>query len=249
MMMLITEIMKHPTYPHDYLRAIQHLIQFYGYTPTQFPTGSEIIITRKKERDALKTLCNSLPGHVENNDELIRTFELLVYMIREHPDLHHPISIDNLISQMTRRDFLMLLILCETTHSGDTIIIKNRSRSFHLHNEKNWFVKDLLHPYILKQLGDDFPLESAILELEKTRSHHRGRHAKDPFMLDLIWNTYQFLSAKHVFRTPMPNALCNFIIQLLQLMDILPENTEIDAFWIRAQLRYMKTKRPSNQAE
>ena len=178
--------------------------------------------------------------HTENNLAALR---LLVGIVRRHPEIGHAETDKKRKDQMRRQDLMNLLLLCETTKPGDVIIVKNHSRSFQLTNESRWFIEELLAPFVRKALGDDCTAEKAVAELANTGKRHRGRQTKAPQMMSLIWGIYLFLTERHGFRTPMPNALCNFIIRLLQLMDLLPEQTEIDSFWIRAQLRYMQSRK------
>jgi hypothetical protein len=47
----------------------------------------------------------------------------------------------------------------------------------------------------------------------------------------------------------MPNKLCQFIIAYLQILDILPADTDIDTFWVRAQLRYIRSRRGAEEKD
>ena len=64
----------------------------------------------------------------------------------------------------------------------------------------------------------------------------------------LMWGTFRLLTDLHGFRTPMPNVLCEFIIRLLQIQEVFPENTDIDTLWVRAQLRYLRGKENQDSA-
>jgi hypothetical protein len=79
-------------------------------------------------------------------------------------------------------------------------------------------------------------------ELKKIK-RHRGRIPTDPRIAILMWGTYSLIREYCSFRSPMPNRLCQFIIAYLQILDILPTDTEIDTFWVRAQLRYIRSKK------
>lgn len=227
-------------YPKEYYDSIQSLIQYYDLSIEQIQDGLSTYLSSEGDVQKLKAIYQ-IVGPGKKDEETILTLQLLINIVKNIQYVN-PYTAEVLKEQMKRRDLLRLLILCNTTKTGDVIIIKNRSRSFQLHNDANWFIQTVIKPIIIKELGDSITISQATEELEKATTRHRGRRAKDPQMLKLIWGTYRLISNTHSFRTPMPNTLCNFIIKLLILMDILPENTEIDAFWIRAQLRYMKSK-------
>lgn len=225
-----------------YQESMDCLIRYYGFARNQFPKETGVDIAKECNAYKLKEIYLTIsPSNYD--DEILHALQLLVYVVRTQSRFNRPYTAENLKEQMRRRDLLRLMILCDTTKTGDTIIIKNRSRSFQLHNDMNWFISDVVKPVVDKELGESLTVGEAFLELENANTRHRGRRAKDPQMLNLIWGTYQLISDRVSFRTPMPNALCNFIIKLLILMDVLPENTEIDAFWIRAQLRYMASRK------
>ena len=236
-------------YPKELQDSIHLLTKYYGFTCDQLTTVTSPEFQKGFDQIQLNALYETLGAECTppNRDEIIRTLQMLVVIVRSQPFSKHVYTADDLKEQMKRRDMLRLLVLCNTTRIGDTIIIKNRSRSFQLHNEVNWFIEELIKPNVNAVLGG-MSYEDALSELENETSHHRGRRAKDPLMLNLIWGTYRLISDRCHFRTPMPNALCNFIIKLLQLMDILPENTEVDAFWIRAQLRYIASRKQNEQS-
>lgn len=183
------------------------------------------------------------------NDELLqRVLLTLTRVVRSSPEFTGKISADQKHARSLRLDLLRLYILNGTTRAGDALIVKNRSRSFRLDNDANWFFRELVEPYLECQLGRNMSREQARKELEAGESHHRGRRVSDPRVPRLMLGTWRLLSDFHGFRTPMPNVLCNFIIRLLQLQGVFPENTDIDTLWVRAQLRYLNGKaRKKNQ--
>lgn len=177
------------------------------------------------------------------HDELLRrVFLVLSCVVRTSPEFTGLGPDEQKHGQSMRLDLLRLYILNGTTRMGDALIIKNRSRSFRLDNDTNWFFRELVGPYLEKHLGGNMSREQARKELEAGESHHRGRRVSDPRVPRLMLGTWRLLTDFHGFRTPMPNILCNFIIRLLQLQGIFPENTDIDALWVRAQLRYLNGK-------
>lgn len=187
-------------------------------------------------------------GTCPNEELLQRVFLILTSVVRSSPEFTGKISADQKHARSLRLDLLRLYILNGTTRAGDALIVKNRSRSFRLDNDANWFFRELVEPYLECQLGGNMSSEQARKELEAGENHHRGRRVNDPRVPRLMLGTWRLLSDFHGFRTPMPNVLCNFIIRLLQLQGVFPENTDIDTLWVRAQLRYLNGKaRKQNQ--
>lgn len=184
------------------------------------------------------------------HDELLqRVFLILTYVVRTSPEFTGKISVDQKHARSLRLDLLRLYILNGTTRMGDALIVKNRSRSFRLENDANWFFHELIGPYLEGHLDGNMSREQARKELEAGENHHRGRRVNDPRVPRLMLGTWRLLTDFHGFRTPMPNVLCNFIIRLLQLQEIFPENTDIDTLWVRAQLRYLNGKAKKQNQE
>lgn len=178
-----------------------------------------------------------------SHDDLIqRVFLILTYVVRTNPEFTGKDTAEQKHRQRIRLDLLRLYILNGTTRAGDALIIKNRSRSFRIENDTNWFFRELIGPYLEQHLGPNISRELVKKELEARESHHRGRRVSDPRVPRLMLGTWRLLTDLHGFRTPMPNVLCSFIIRLLQLQGVLPENTDIDTLWVRAQLRYLNGK-------
>ena len=190
--------------------------------------------------DSFNSIYNTL--EVPENDELTRkTLLLLVYCIRQDAKLVGNSPIEH------KRDKLRLFLLCASTKDGDALIIKNRTRSFRLENNTNWIVNEIIMPELLRlELNKDLTPEAAQHELMSLEKHKRGRKYKDPRVPILLWGTFRLISDRHTFRTPMPNILCNFLIRFMLLLGIFPYNTEIDALWIRAQLRYIRSRKASS---
>lgn len=188
-------------------------------------------------------------GACTHDNLLERVFLILTYVVRTSPEFagHNPIEQRH--TQSLRLDLLRLYVLNRTTRAGEVLIVKNQSRSFHLDNVTNWFFRELVGPYLEKHFGGNMSMEQAWKELEAGEIHHRGRRVSDPRVPRLMLGTWRLLSDFHGFQTPMPNVLCNFIIRLLQLQGVFPENTDIDTLWVRAQLRYLNGKAKKQNQE
>lgn len=187
-------------------------------------------------------------GACPHDDLLRRIFLILTYVVRTRPEFAGHNLVEQKHAQRLRLDLLRLYILKSTTRAGDALIVKNQSRSFRLENDSNWIFSEMIGPYMDQHLGRNISREQARKELEAGESHHRGRRVSDPRVPRLMLGTWRILTEHHGFRTPMPNVLCNFIIRLLQLQGVFPENTDIDTLWVRAQLRYLNGKaRKQNQ--
>lgn len=184
------------------------------------------------------------------HDELLhRVFLILTCVVRTSPEFTGQNPVDLKHAKRLRLDLLRLYILNGTTRAGDALIVKNRSRSFRLENDANWFFRELAGPFLEQHLGRHITREQARKELEAGESHRRGRRVSDPRVPRLMLGTWRLLTDLHGFRTPMPNVLCIFIIRLLQLQGVFPENKDIDTLWVRAQLRYLNGKAKKQNQE
>ena len=188
-------------------------------------------------------------GSCPHDNMLKRVFLTLTCLVRTSPEFAGNESAEQKHARRLRFDLLRLYILNCTTREGDTIIVKNRSRIFCLENDANWFFRELVSPHLEKHLGGNISINQAQNELEAGESHHRGRRVSDPRVPRLMLGTWHLLTDYHGFRTPMPNVVCNFIIRLLQLQGVFPENTDIDTLWVRAQLRYLNGKAEKKNQE
>lgn len=228
----------------EILSAIELLVDYYGIDHSAIETllnkspmnGGNTLI-ELDAADSFNSIYNKLG--VSEYDELTRkTLLLLVHclmldakLVGSSPKEHY-------------RDMLKLFLLCASTKEGDALIIKNRTRSFHLENNTNWIVNEIIKPELLRLgLNKDLTPEAAQHELMSLENHKRGRKYKDPRVPIILWGTFRLISVRHSFRTPMPNVLCNFLIRFMQILGVFPYNTEIDALWIRAQLRYISSRK------
>lgn len=221
--------------------AMSLLSRYYEIPASKLP-GTTMTLRLKEPLIKSITDAYSSLGSCPNDELLCRTFVVLTSVVTAYPEFASQNQGKTLHSQQVRCDLLRLFVLCSTTHEGDEIIIKNRSRSFRLVNDANWLFRDLVCPFLEKHLEAGITLEQARCDLEAGVSHRRGRRVSDPRVPRLLMGTWRMLTDLHGFRTPMPNSLCNFIVRLLQLQGIFPENTDIDALWVRAQLRYLNAK-------
>lgn len=188
-------------------------------------------------------------GDCSCNDLLQRVFLILTHVVLTSPEFTDQRPADQKHSKRLRLDLLRLYILNGTTRMGDALIIKNRSRSIRMENDANWFFREIIGPYLALHLEPHISLKQAEKELESGQIRHRGRSVNDPRVPRLMLGTWRLLTDLHGFRTPMPNVLCNFIISLLQLQGIFPENMDIDTLWVRAQLRYLNGKADKHNQE
>ena len=173
---------------------------------------------------------------------LLNALFVLVCCLLECPRLQRNLKTDELFEQMRQREFLRLYQFCRSTREGETIYIRNTTRILHINNYSNWFVQELINPFLKEKFSGVTDLESALRGLEEPKPIRKGRKADDPRVAVLLWGSYQMISDDISFATPMPNNLCNFLIILLQLAQVLPASPVIDSFWIRAQLRYIRQR-------
>ncbi len=222
----------------EYIRIVQLLNHYYGIKEGEVKSiidASEDGSFELNETNGLRAAYETL-GTSINDIELLKTLQLLVYCQDKHPNIIGTPYSGN------RLDLLRLVILLATTKEGDMLIIKNKTRSFQLDNNHNWVIKQCVQPFLQEKGLGALTSEEAQREIDNQSSRRRGRRYKDPRMPIVLWGTFRLLSDLHGFHTPMPNILCNFLVLFLQFMMILPQNTDIDALWIRAQLRYIRGK-------
>lgn len=229
-------------YTSEQLKEVAALLAKYYKIPAemlQVPAG-----TLKLEDGIAKGVLDAYAtlGTCTHDELLRRVFLTLSCVVRTSPEFTGQSPAAQKHGQRFRLDLLRLYILNGTTRVGDTLIVKNRSRSLRIENDANWFFRELIGPYLEQHLGPHVSHEQAKKELEAGESHHRGRRVSDPRVPRLMLGTWLLLTDFHGFRTPMPNILCDFIIRLLQLQSVFPENTDIDTLWVRAQLRYLNGK-------
>ena len=181
-------------------------------------------------------------GDSTQHPQLIKTLEVLSFVMLESKKLQGTLLTKELFDRLRQRDYLRLYVLATSTRDGDEITIRNKRRSIRLNNYSNWIVKELLDPFLTEKLSGVENLEEALAALDEPKPVKKGRRPGDPRVGILLWGTYQMLSDELPLKSPMPNNLCNFLITLLQIQKVLPASPVIDAFWIRAQLRYIRSR-------
>lgn len=185
----------------------------------------------------------------EDEEEIIDTLSVISYSIQRNSDSVNA-SMYQLLNNMVRPDLLKLYILLYDTSQKTTwLSLRTTNGTVRLRNYCNWFLDDMVKSYLKENLPDIHCLGDVVNELKRCR-HGRGRLPSDPRIAQILWGSYTMLSEKCEFKSPMPNRLCQFLLAYLQILDLIPQDTEIDSFWIRAQLRYIRSKkeRPVNQA-
>lgn len=227
-----------------YNSAIMHLSRFFEY-------------------DKLTPICNSEIARLETSIDITRLHKAYNLYIDDDTDatdctidtlilVSHVLRKDNLgkspnlrdtMSDWSRADLLQLYMAAhEESERTSWVSVRTVNGTVKLRNFCNWFMDDMVKNYLRKNLSDVTSTEQAIKELRRIKGH-RGRIPTDPRISILLWGTYSLIKEYHEFKSPMPNRLCQFIIAYLQVLDILPTDTEIDTFWIRAQLRYIRSKK------
>ena len=185
----------------------------------------------------------------EDAEEIIDTLSAVSNIIQKNSDIANA-SMYQLLNNMVKPDLLKLYILLyDTSHKTTWLSLRTTNGTVRLRNYCNWFLDDMVKSYLKENLPNIHCLGEAVNELKRCR-HGRGRLPSDPRIAQILWGSYTMLSEKCEFKSPMPNRLCQFLLVYLQILDLIPQDTEIDSFWIRAQLRYIRSKkeRPVNQA-
>ena len=190
----------------------------------------------------LRESFRQLIGNDDKERELTDTLSAVSHFMSSD-SLGMSVSIYNMLNEMIRSDLLRLYIMLYDTSPQTTwISIRTINGTLRLKNYCNWFQDDMIKNYLKKNLPDIQNVSQAKSELEKNK-RPKGRVPNDPRLSHLLWGTYSLLHDACAFKTPMPNRLCQFLLIYLQMLGILPLDTEIDTFWIRAQLRYIRSKK------
>ena len=221
----------------------RNLHKYYNYEISD-KTSSEIPLDIATDINLIR-LCESYRKLIGNEDREIELIDTLAtvshYMSSD--SLGMSVSIYHMLDEMIRSDLLRLYIMLYDSSPQTTwISIRTINGTIRLRNYCNWFQDDMIKNYLKKNLPDIQNVSQAKSELEKNK-RPKGRIPNDPRLSHLLWGTYSVLHEACAFKTPMPNRLCQFLLIYLQMLGIVPLDTEIDTFWIRAQLRYIRSKK------
>ena len=220
----------------------RNLHKYYNYEISD-KTSSEIPLDIATDINLIR-LCESYRKLIGNEDREIELIDTLatVSHYMSYDSLGMSVSIYNMLNEMIRSDLLRLYIMLYDSSPQTTwISIRTINGTIRLRNYCNWFQDDMIKNYLKKNLPDIQNVSQAKSELEKNK-RPKGRIPNDPRLSHLLWGTYSLLHDACAFKTPMPNRLCQFLLIYLQMLGIVPLDTEIDTFWIRAQLRYIRSK-------
>lgn len=230
----------------DVKTALEALEHYYGitdeYLPASLRAGAPLPVKPKSNVDGLRQSFRALAPDTDQHRQLFANLVVLTTCVLESPRLQGALYTQELFDKMRMRDYLRLYEFVSSTRDDDEITIRNKSRSIRLNNYSNWFVKELLKPFLQPKLAKIDNLEEALAELDAPKPAKKGRRASDPRISILLWGTYQMITDELTLASPMPNSLCNFLIMLLQSQQVLPVSPVIDAFWVRAQLRYIRSR-------
>ena len=226
-----------------YNTAITHLSRFYEYGMIMpICNGETAILETSIDIAKLHNAYNTYIGNPNSAERIIDTLILVSHVLRED-NLGKSPKLRDTMSDWIRADLLQLYL---AVHDDSRLIswvsIRTVDGTVKLKNFCNWFMDDMVKDYLRKNLPDITNTEQALEELRMIKGR-RGRIPTDPRLSILLWGTYTLIKEHHEFKSPMPNRLCQFIIAYLQILDILPADTEIDTFWVRAQLRYIRSRK------
>lgn len=227
-----------------YNTAIIHLSRFFEYDKLT-PICNGEIASLEISIDITR-LHKAFNVHIDNvtdaTNSTIDTLILVSHVLRKD-NLGKSPKLRDTLSEWIRADLLQLY-LTAYGNSGMTswVSVRTVDGTVKLRNFCNWFMDDMLKDYLRKNLPDITNTEQALEELRRIKGH-RGRIPTDPRISILLWGTYTLIKEHYEFKSPMPNRLCQFIIAYLQILDILPADTDIDTFWVRAQLRYIRSRK------
>lgn len=233
------------TFPTEaFTKASELISQYFGIEITmsaQCKDGS-ITLDTTLDLNELQKAYVELLGSSPNDGIIQDALVLLSDYVKSTAPLPDEKSFDKTAKLCTRQDMLRLYVFCEENgHSHEDITIRSKAGSIRLANSRNWLYERLAKPYLQANLTEITSVDEAKKEL-LTGKRSRGRKPNDPRVPALLWGSFRLLSELHGFDSLMPNALCNFIIRLLQVQGVFPPDTEIDTLWVRAELRYIRSR-------
>ena len=226
-----------------YNTAIMHLSRFFEYDKlTPICNGEIAILETSMDITKLHKVYNTYIDNTDSTERVIDTLILVSHVLRKD-NLGKSPKLRDTMSEWIRADLLQLY-LTAYGNSGMTswVSVRTVDGTVKLRNFCNWFMDDMVKDYLRKNIPDITNTEQALEELRRIKGH-RGRIPTDPRISILLWGTYTLIKEHYEFKSPMPNRLCQFIIAYLQILDILPTDTDIDTFWVRAQLRYIRSRK------
>ena len=179
-----------------------------------------------------------------NDDFILKTLAVVSEFVITESRLLSTESFNEIIGKSIRQDLLRMYIFREEYLEGSdrSFTLRGPRGSMLITNRCDWIWDELIGEYFRRVLPDVESIDTAKVELITGQKKRPGRKPKDGRVPALLWGTYQLLHDMHSFRSPMPNCLCNFIVLLLQLQGVFRPDTEIDAMWVRAELRYIQSR-------
>lgn len=222
--------------------ALENLKKHYKYEyGTRITPEDKAVIETNINVQQLRQGLRECFGVYENEDILLDTFCVVSYYLQKD-SLGLSTNIFRNHNTLLRKDLLKLYLMVYDDRKTVTwISLRTVDGTIKLNNYCNWFLDNMVKEYLRTHLADIANIETAEIELNRIK-RHRGRIPNDQRLSLIMWGTYTFLTEHYSFKSPMPNSLCQFIIIYMQALDILSPDTDIDTFWIRAQLRYISSK-------
>jgi hypothetical protein len=231
--------------PEEYGAAVDNLRKYYGIDLTN-PTEKHIRGTASFDAKQLAASYSTLVCSYPNGklcQKVLDTLLLLTAYVIDHTPTINEESFKKVLQKYTRQDLLRLYVFCYEYLDGENraFTLRGSKGSVRMENYCNWFRDEMVRDYLEKNLPGITSVAQAKAELLSGK-RKRGRVPNDARVPALLWGTYQLLTERQGLPDTMPNALCEFLIQMLQIQLVFPLDTEIDAFWIRAQLRYIRSR-------
>lgn len=236
--------MKKITLPADrYNTATRNLLRFFEYDKlAEINADDSAMLETSFNINKLHSAYNNYIDSQMLSEPIIDTLCIVSYALIKD-NLGKSTKISDNMKEWIKADLLQLyLAVYGRVEQPTWISLRSADGTIRLRNFCNWFMDDMVKDYLRKNLSSIKSTEQAEQELRRIKGR-RGRIPTDPRIAVLMWGTYSLIREYCSFRSPMPNRLCQFIIAYLQILDILPTDTEIDTFWVRAQLRYIRSKK------
>ena len=238
--------------PFAFIQALNTLEHYYGITMDYFPEEISLWANDPEKSSSVIAIDtgDSVPDFREGlsslgifppDDHLNDALSLLTYLLKCNPSMTSESSKRELFRSMVERDLLRIKVFLSEIDPESPLTLKSGKKRTVLGNHSGWLWERMIEPFLEKEIPEVESAEKASSLLKAYRPG-RGRRAKDARIPILLWGTFEMLSDAHSFETPMPDKLCDFLLQMLQVQGVVPESTDIDILWIRAELRYLRSK-------
>ena len=152
-------------------------------------------------------------------------------------------TFEELVDHFAYDDMLKLYIACSDIENfTGRMFLRCGKRTVSLDNTCNWMQDVMIRSFLKEHLPEHITVKQAERELGEQKQAITGRRHYDIRTPILLLGTYNLIKDTHYMASPMPNNVCEFLLFFLKLCGVNPSRSEVDATWIRSQLRYLLSR-------